>query len=109
MFSDLQAAEEGGYAIGAFNVYNLEGAMAVVAAAEEEKSPAILQVLDSHTSILSLELIRIINDALWKISSMIVLSVLGHIILHIILMDKFACYLCYCNCSNIIIIILGPK
>ena len=52
--------------------------MAVVAAAEEEKSPAILQVLVSHTSILSLELIRIINDELWKISSMIVLSVLGN-------------------------------
>ena len=52
--------------------------MAVVAAAEEEKSPSILQVLVSHTSILSLELIRIINDEVWKISSMIVLSVLGN-------------------------------
>jgi fructose/tagatose bisphosphate aldolase len=37
-------AEEGGYAVGAFNVYNLEGAMAVVAAAEAENSPAILQI-----------------------------------------------------------------
>lgn len=35
--------------------------MAVVAAAEEEKSPAILQVLVSHTLILTLELILIIN------------------------------------------------
>jgi tagatose 1,6-diphosphate aldolase GatY/KbaY len=40
----LQMAEEGGYAIGAFNVYNLEGVRAVVAAAEEEYSPAILQL-----------------------------------------------------------------
>lgn len=40
----LQAAEEGRYAVGAFNVYNLEGIMAVVAAAEAEKSPAILQI-----------------------------------------------------------------
>lgn len=37
-------AEKGGYAIGAFNVYNLEGVKAVVAAAEEEQSPAMLQV-----------------------------------------------------------------
>lgn len=37
-------AENGGYAVGAFNVYNLEGVEAVVSAAEEEKSPAILQV-----------------------------------------------------------------
>lgn len=34
----------GGYAVGAFNVYNLEGVEAVVAAAEEQRSPAILQV-----------------------------------------------------------------
>ncbi|CAK9166226.1 unnamed protein product [Ilex paraguariensis] len=37
-------AEKGGYAVGAFNVYNLEGVQAVVTAAEEEKSPAILQI-----------------------------------------------------------------
>ncbi|KAL1214324.1 putative 3-hydroxyisobutyrate dehydrogenase [Cardamine amara subsp. amara] len=40
----LLNAEKGGYAVGAFNVYNLEGVEAVVAAAEEENSPAILQV-----------------------------------------------------------------
>ncbi|KAK1302075.1 hypothetical protein QJS10_CPB12g01567 [Acorus calamus] len=40
----LLSAEEGGYAVGAFNVYNLEGAKAVIAAAEAEKSPAILQI-----------------------------------------------------------------
>ncbi|KAK8525941.1 hypothetical protein V6N13_017024 [Hibiscus sabdariffa] len=37
-------AERGGYAVGAFNVYNMEGVEAVVAAAEQERSPAILQV-----------------------------------------------------------------
>lgn len=41
----LNGAREGGYAIGAFNVYNLEGARAVVAAAEAERSPAMLQIL----------------------------------------------------------------
>lgn len=40
----IKNAEKGGYAVGAFNVYNMEGAEAVVAAAEEENSPAILQV-----------------------------------------------------------------
>lgn len=40
----LSAAQEGGYAIGAFNVYNLEGVQAVVAASESESSPAILQL-----------------------------------------------------------------
>ncbi len=41
----LNRAHDGGYAIGAFNVYNLEGARAVVAAAEAERSPAMLQIL----------------------------------------------------------------
>jgi tagatose 1,6-diphosphate aldolase GatY/KbaY len=40
----LGAAEPAGYAIGAFNVYNLEGVKAVVGAAEAERSPAMLQV-----------------------------------------------------------------
>ncbi|KAL5545367.1 hypothetical protein UlMin_009151 [Ulmus minor] len=40
----LLSAEVGGYAIGAFNVYNLEGVQAVVTAAEEVQSPAILQI-----------------------------------------------------------------
>ncbi|XP_058722533.1 uncharacterized protein LOC131594430 [Vicia villosa] len=40
----LNNAEKGGYAVGAFNVYNLEGVDAVVSAAEEEQSPAILQI-----------------------------------------------------------------
>ncbi|XP_020519523.1 uncharacterized protein LOC18428679 isoform X2 [Amborella trichopoda] len=40
----LLAAESAGYAVGAFNVYNLEGIEAVVAAAEAERSPAILQI-----------------------------------------------------------------
>jgi tagatose 1,6-diphosphate aldolase GatY/KbaY len=43
----LNGARQGGYAIGAFNVYNLEGASAVVAAAEAERSPAMLQILPS--------------------------------------------------------------
>ena len=41
----LQTARRGGYAIGAFNIYNLEGVRAVVAAAEAARSPAMLQIL----------------------------------------------------------------
>ncbi|XP_061362634.1 uncharacterized protein LOC133306347 isoform X2 [Gastrolobium bilobum] len=40
----LNNAEKGKYAVGAFTVYNLEGVEAVVSAAEEEQSPAILQI-----------------------------------------------------------------
>lgn len=40
----LHQARTGGYAVGAFNVYNLEGVRAVVAAAEAVRSPAILQI-----------------------------------------------------------------
>ncbi|KAG0460043.1 hypothetical protein HPP92_023171 [Vanilla planifolia] len=40
----LLNAENGGYAVGAFNVYNIEGVEAVVSAAEDQRSPAILQI-----------------------------------------------------------------
>lgn len=40
----LHAATAGGYAIGAFNVYNLEGVRAVISAAEAQRSPVILQL-----------------------------------------------------------------
>lgn len=41
----LEAAQKHSYAIGAFNMYNLEGVQAVVKAAEAENSPAMLQIL----------------------------------------------------------------
>lgn len=41
----LEAAQHHSYAIGAFNLYNLEGAKAVVNAAEAENSPAMIQIL----------------------------------------------------------------
>ena len=40
----LKTATDEGYALGAFNVYNLEGTKAVVEAAEAERSPVILQI-----------------------------------------------------------------
>ena len=39
----FKKAYDGGYAVGAFNVENLEFVMAVLAAAEETKSPVIMQ------------------------------------------------------------------
>lgn len=40
----VQAARAGGYAVGAFNIYNLEGVLATVRAAETERSPVTLQI-----------------------------------------------------------------
>src|SRR5574344_2121265 len=40
----FRKAYEGGYAIGAFNVNNMEIVQAITEAAEEEKAPVILQV-----------------------------------------------------------------
>ena len=43
----LQTVTEASYAISAFNVYNLEGIQAVIAASEACRSPAILQISSS--------------------------------------------------------------
>ena len=43
----LQQAQNDGYAIGAFNVYTLEGVRAITVAAESLNSPVMLQVLPS--------------------------------------------------------------
>ena len=40
----LAQAQASGYAIGAFNVYNLEGVRAVIGAAEQARSPVMLQL-----------------------------------------------------------------
>ena len=40
----LDMATKGGYAIPAFNVYNMETVMGAVKAAEEAKAPIIMQI-----------------------------------------------------------------
>jgi tagatose 1,6-diphosphate aldolase GatY/KbaY len=40
----LKDAQANGYAVGGFNVYNLEGVQAVITAAQANRSPALLQV-----------------------------------------------------------------
>ncbi len=47
----LQEARNNGYAIGAFNIYNLEGALAVLRTAERLQSPVMLQLLPSALAI----------------------------------------------------------
>ena len=47
----LKRARKGRYAVGAFNIYNLEGATAVVRAARAQRSPVMLQLLPSALNI----------------------------------------------------------
>ncbi len=43
----LEEAEKGGYAVGAFNMVNMETAQAIFAAAEEERAPVIVQITET--------------------------------------------------------------
>ena len=51
----LLKAQEGGYAVGAFNVENMEMVQAVLAAAEELNSPVIMQTTPSMEIVLNLQ------------------------------------------------------
>ena len=51
----LTDAREGGYAVGAFNVENMEMVKAVIAAAEEVKAPVMLQTTPSTVKYGTLE------------------------------------------------------
>jgi tagatose 1,6-diphosphate aldolase GatY/KbaY len=59
----LAHARRHNYAVGAFNVYNLEGALAVTQAARELNSPVILQVLPSALSIGGTTLVKLCLEA----------------------------------------------
>lgn len=60
----LQAAREGGYALGAFNAVNLETAQAIVQAAELEARPVILQVSENAARYAGLEVLSALVQAL---------------------------------------------
>lgn len=64
----LQTARQNGYAVGAFNVYNLEGGLAVVAAAEKLNSPAMLQVLPRAFELGGTPLVSMCREACRKSS-----------------------------------------
>lgn len=51
----MKAASEGGYAVGAFNVSNLESLMAIMEAAEETGRGVILNYAEVHAPFLSME------------------------------------------------------
>ena len=51
----LRAAEEGGYAVGLFNMLNLEMARGIIEAAGEERSPVILGVAEVHLPFIPFE------------------------------------------------------
>lgn len=53
----LLPAQKSGYAVGAFNTPNLESVMAVIAAAEELKTPVILSHAELHESLMPLDVI----------------------------------------------------
>ena len=53
----LSAAQDGAYAVGAFDVVNAEYASAIARAAEEEKSPLILMVLEGYQRYQDMELL----------------------------------------------------
>ena len=53
----LDAAQGGAYAVGAFDVVNVEYAMAIAGAAERERSPLILMVLEGYLRYFDMELL----------------------------------------------------
>ena len=52
----LLDAQKGGYAVGAFNVENMEMVMAVIAAAEELRAPLMMQTTPSTIKYAGLDL-----------------------------------------------------
>lgn len=53
----LRAAQEGAYAVGAFDVVNAEYAMAIVGAAEQVESPLVLMVLEGYQRYSDMEIL----------------------------------------------------
>ncbi|MCL2864057.1 MAG: class II fructose-bisphosphate aldolase [Lachnospiraceae bacterium] len=74
----LLDAQKGGYAIGAFNVENMEMVLAVVAAAEELKAPVMLQTTPSTVKYASLDMFHAMVSARAKKASVPVALHLDH-------------------------------
>lgn len=62
----ITEAEKGGYAVGAFNIHNLESALGVAQAANHAKSPAIIQVSESTIKYMGLKPITHIVSTIAK-------------------------------------------
>lgn len=74
----LQGARAGGYALGAFNAVNLETAQAIVAAAEREQAPVILQISENAARYGGLVPLFAIGEALKKAASVPVILHFDH-------------------------------
>ncbi len=74
----LQAAQRGGYAVGAFNMENMEMAQAIVSAAEAKEAPVILQTTPSTIRYGGIALYKAIADALGRRVSIPVAIHLDH-------------------------------
>lgn len=74
----LEKAEQGNYAVGAFNCTSLESGMAIISAAEELKSPVILQYADSHRHLISIDVIGAIMLQLARVANVPVVVHLDH-------------------------------
>lgn len=62
----VKEAQKGGYAVGAFNIHNLESALAVARAANKAKSPAIIQVSEGAIKYMGLKPITHIVSTIAK-------------------------------------------
>lgn len=74
----LLKARAEGYAIGAFNLNNMEMAQAIVQAAEEEKSPVIIQASQGAIKYAGLEMITAMAEVLANNASIPVVLHLDH-------------------------------
>lgn len=71
----LQAAKKGGYAVGAFNVNNMEIVQAIVEAAEEERSPVLLQASQGAIKYAGLDyIVALVRVAAGKVSVPVALN-----------------------------------
>ena len=74
----LQKAYEGSYAVGAFNVENMEMVQAVLAAAEELNSPVIMQTTPSTVKYAGLDYYLANVEAAAKRTKVPVVNALDH-------------------------------
>lgn len=74
----FQDALQGGYAIGAFNVNNMEIIQAIVEAAEEEKAPLILQISKGARSYAKHEYLMKLIEAALELSNLPIAVHLDH-------------------------------
>ncbi|HIW73853.1 MAG TPA: class II fructose-bisphosphate aldolase [Firmicutes bacterium] len=65
----LTQADRGGYAVGLFNMLNLETARGIIEAAEEERSPVILGVAEVHLPIIPFTYAALIMNEIARSSS----------------------------------------